>query len=98
VRAAQLLPALLATMTLVVLLGNALPAAQRKHRLQHEQRLLLRERRLQAQRRVRLVAEHAALSSDAFYLERTYAETWATTPHGAIELEEAVGDERPFAE
>ncbi len=32
--AAQILPALLATMTLVVLFGNALPAAQRKHRLQ----------------------------------------------------------------
>ena len=89
-RAAHILPGLLAAMTLIVLLGNALPAAQRKHRLQHEQRLLLKERRLQAQRRVRLVAEHAALTADAFYLERTYAETWATTPHGALEFDEVV--------
>jgi hypothetical protein len=86
----RFLPALLAIMTLVVLLGNALPAAQRKHRLQHEQRLLLKERRVQAERQDRLLAERAALLQDPFYLERTYAETWATKPHGVLELDEVV--------
>jgi glycyl-tRNA synthetase beta subunit len=91
VNAARFLPALLASLTLIVLLGNALPAAQRKHRLQHEQRLLLQERRVQAERRERLLAERAALIEDPFYLERTYSETWATKPHGVLELDEVAG-------
>ena len=61
---------------------------QRKHRLQHEQRLLLQERRAQAERRERLLAERAALLADPFYLERTYSETWATKPHGVLDLDE----------
>ena len=86
----RFLPALLAIMTLVILLGNALPAVKRKHRLQHEQHLLLKERRVQADRRERLLAERVALLDDPFYLERTYAETWATKPHGVLDLEEVV--------
>jgi len=98
VRAARILPALLATMTLVVLLGNALPAAQRKHRLQHEERLLLRERRVQSARYTRLTAEHGALRADPFYLERLYSETWATTPYGAIEFASVVEPTAAFEE
>lgn len=84
----RFLPVLLASLTLIVLLGNALPAVQRKHRLQHEQRLLLNERRFEAERRARLLAERAALIADPFYLERTYSETWATKPYGVLELDE----------
>jgi len=85
-------------MTLVVLLGNALPAAQRKHRLQHEERLLQRERRSQSARYARLAAEHGALRADPFYLERLYSETWATTPHGAIEFAEVGEPQLDFEE
>ena len=97
-KAARILPALLATMTLVVLLGNALPAVQLKHRLQHEERLLLIEQRAQVQRGVRLAAEHAALRSDPLYLERVYAETWSTTPHGLIELADVVNAKPDYEE
>jgi hypothetical protein len=89
VKTTLIVPTLLASMTLVVLLGNAFPAAQRKRLLQHEQRLLLHERNAQAARRTQLAAEFAALRSDAFYVERLYSETWATIPHGALELDEA---------
>ena len=85
-------------MTLVVLLGNALPAAQLKHRLQHEERLLLRERRAQAVRYTRLAAEHVALRGDSFYLERLYSETWATKPYGAIEFADIVEPTAAFEE
>jgi len=98
VNAARILPALLATMTLVVLLGNALPAVKRKHRLQYEERLLRVERHTQALRRVRLTDEHAALQSDPFFLERTYAETWATVPHGALEFEATIRPESEYAD
>ena len=89
-RATRFLPALLAGMTLVMLFGNALPAAQRKHRLQIEEHKLLRERGAEFRRGNRLAAERAALQGDAFYQERTYSETWATIPTGAIEFSAVV--------
>ena len=84
--ATRCLPVLLASITLIVLLGNALPAAQRKHRLQREEQRLLGEHRDEVQRRDRLLAERAALRNDPFYLERLYTRTWAKTPEGAIPL------------
>ena len=96
--AARCLPVLLAGITLIVLLGNALPAAHRKHRLQREERRLLGDYRDEARRHDRLLAERAALQDDPFYLERLYTRTWAKTPDGAIPLEAALRPAPPFAE
>jgi predicted lipase len=85
-------------MTLVMLFGNALPAAQRKHRLQREERKLVREQSEQLRRGDRLAAERDALRKDAFYRERTHSETWATVPDGAIEFAVVVRDTAEFGQ
>jgi len=96
--ATRFLPGLLAGMTQVVLLGNALPAAQQKHRLQRAERRLLRDRTDEALRRHRLLSERSAIRGDAFYLERLYIRTWAKLPEGAIRYEEAVRPAPEFEE
>jgi len=73
-------------MTLIVLLGNALPTAKRKHRLQHERRVLLLKTARENDRNVHVSAEIAALRGDMFYIERLYSEAWGVKPEGAIAL------------
>ena len=94
----RFLPFLLAGMTLIVLFANALPAAQRKHRLQIEQRELLEEFREGAELQQHLVAEIEALRNDPFYIERVCAETWHVAPEGAIALDAVLNPEAPGAE
>jgi hypothetical protein len=87
-RASRCLPFVLGGMTLIVLLGNALPTAKRKHRLQHERRVLLLQTARESERSVRLGAEIAAMQGDAFYVERLYTRAWGVAPEGAISLSE----------
>ena len=93
-----MLPFLLGGMTLVVLLANAVPAAQRKHRLQAEQRELVERYRAELVRHERLAATVHALRSDPFFVERAYAETWCVAPDGAIALDAAVRPISTFAD
>jgi hypothetical protein len=96
-RASRCLPLVLGGMTLIVLLGNALPTSQRKHRLQRVRRVLLKQTRDESARTIRVNAEIAAMRDDAFYIERLYSEAWRIAPQGAILLNEV--DARPdFAE
>ena len=74
-------------MTLIVLFANALPAAHKKHRLQHEIGNLVEDFRVGARRQRRLTAEINALKNDPFYIERVCAETWCVAPEGAIRFE-----------
>jgi len=75
-------------MTLIVLLGNALPTAKRKHRLQYERRVLLLKTARESDRNVLVSAEIAALRGDMFYIERLYSEAWGVVPQGAIALDQ----------
>jgi len=83
VKAARLRPPVLAGATLSLIGANALPTAQRKHRLQRRQRMLVQEVRRLDRREDRLRREIHALEHDPFYLERLVVETWHGRPAGA---------------
>ena len=74
----------LAAATLLLLGANALPAIQRRHRLEREKAGLRRDLRVQQRRREELQTALRALRHDRFYLQRVLAETWNSLPEGAI--------------
>jgi len=86
VSATRFLPFLLGGLTLIVLFANALPAAQRKHRLQREHRELVDRCLAAIHERDELALTIEALRHDAFTIERVCAETWCVAPDGAISL------------
>lgn len=91
-KAAQVLPPLLAAATLLLIGANALPTAHRKHRLQERYRHLDRAMKQERQSEQRLRAEIDALANDPFYFERLVVETWRGVPEGAIAFD-PTGDE-----
>jgi hypothetical protein len=84
VKAARSVPLLLAAATLILLGANALPTANRKHRLQDERNRLILELRHEEERMKSLAAEVRALREDPFYVERLLVETWQGVPEGAV--------------
>ena len=84
-KAARLLPPLLAGATVILLGANAFPTVQRRHRLMQEKNRLVHELR-EERARGRILREHVdAIENDRFYLQRMFAETWRGIPRGAIE-------------
>jgi len=75
----------LAGATVILVCANAFPTVLRKHRLQTERNRLIRELDRERERGRELRGRVEALSHDRFYLQRVLAETWHTTPPGAIE-------------
>ena len=83
-RAQNLLPAVLAGATLILLGANAIPTTVRKKRLEKELHRMSRKLEREHERGAQLKAEIDALEHDAFYLERTLIETWNGIPEGAL--------------
>jgi hypothetical protein len=83
VKAARVLPPLLAAATLLLLGANALPTVQRKHLLRQERHRLERELHQEEAIARRRAAEVEALGRDPFYVERVLVETWQGVPQGA---------------
>ena len=100
--AAKILPPVFASMTLVLLATNALPAGRQRQRLREEERRLEAILQLERERGQALRSEVEALRQDPFVLERWLVETWKGVPQGAIPYEQicaqAADDDAALAE
>ena len=86
--AAKILPPIFASMTLVLLASNAVPAGRQRQRLREEEKRLEAVLQLERERGQALHAEVEALRKDPFVLERWLVETWKGVPQGAIPYEQ----------
>ena len=89
-KAAHLIPHILAGATLILLAANAVPTVQRKQRLLEQKRGLVLKLRQERERGRRLEAEIRALRNDPFCVQKELAETWRSLPAGTIPWAEVV--------